>query len=151
MGSLNSFLTRARITRPFSRPGPRKERIEERLALSKLALKTYGILSVRVTSEIFSASLSVLFSSSITQGPPIRTSFRGSPKTIDPSATLCMDLTLLLHGNFGLGDLWLHRSRDLQAMLFLKSERRTNKFPKNRVRPVRLGFELGMELDRKKP
>ena len=41
---LNLLLIVDKISKPFSNPGPRKELIEDRLALSNDALKTSGIL-----------------------------------------------------------------------------------------------------------
>src|SRR4051794_22511349 len=60
------------MRRPSATPGPRKLRIEVRLALSYDALKIKGTLSDRVTPLITSAMNRACFSLSITHGPAIR-------------------------------------------------------------------------------
>src|SRR5579859_3488750 len=60
------------MRRPSARPGPRKLRIEVRLALSYEALKINGRLSDRVTPLMTSAMKSACFSLSITHGPAMR-------------------------------------------------------------------------------
>ena len=65
-------LTRAKISSPFSSPGPLNEEMEERLALSNEALKTYWIPSLSVMSFIFAATSITKSSDSITQGPAIK-------------------------------------------------------------------------------
>ena len=57
---------------PSASPGPRKLRIEVRLALSYEALKINGIFSDRVTPLITSAMNSACFSLSMTHGPAMR-------------------------------------------------------------------------------
>src|SRR5512145_2192135 len=72
MGRPRLSLTAARIARPRSRPGPRYEPRLERLALSKLALKTSAI----PRSEVISARRVAIFKGwvalSMTQGPAMR-------------------------------------------------------------------------------
>ena len=48
-GTLKVFLISSKIFMPSSRPGPLNEKIDDLLALSKLALNTYGIFSFSVT------------------------------------------------------------------------------------------------------
>src|SRR6185295_6622004 len=67
----NSFFTFSRMRSPSSSPGPRKESFEERLALSKLALKIKGNFSLFIIAESAAAHCMVCSSLSITQGPEI--------------------------------------------------------------------------------
>src|SRR5205823_9982417 len=60
------------MRRPSARPGPRKLRIEVRLALSYEALKMNGTFSERVTPLMTSAMNSACFSLSMTHGPAMR-------------------------------------------------------------------------------
>ena len=65
-------LTLDKISSPFSSPGPLKDEIEERFALSNEALKIYWIPSLSVISFIFPATSITKSSDSITQGPAIK-------------------------------------------------------------------------------
>ncbi len=76
MEKLNSDFIFSNIRKPFSSPGPRKESIEERFALSKEALKIYGIPSSSVIETKVSATFRAMLSDSITFIPP--TSTKGS-------------------------------------------------------------------------
>jgi hypothetical protein len=60
------------MRKPSASPGPRKLRIEVRLALSYDALKMKGTFSDRVTPLITSAMNSACFSLSIMHGPAMR-------------------------------------------------------------------------------
>ena len=71
-GTPSSRLTLARISRPFSRPGPRKVVPLLRLALSKLLLKMKGMPRLPVISFSWPATSICNCSDSITQGPAIR-------------------------------------------------------------------------------
>src|SRR5579863_989262 len=82
MGTPWRALTSANNSSPLSRPGPRNDRIDERLALSKLALNTKGIPSARVTVTKWSATSSSTSRSSITLMPPISTNGRSLAKLI---------------------------------------------------------------------
>src|SRR5882724_12784023 len=77
-----SSLTFFRIRKPSFSPGPRKLRMDVRLALSYEALKINGKFSERATPLITSAINSACFSLSITHGPAIRN------RSPDPMRTL---------------------------------------------------------------
>ena len=75
-GTCMSRLMAARMGSPFSRPGPRAEPMEERLALSNEALKMKGMPSSAVILLASAAISRVSPSSSMTQGPAIRKKVR---------------------------------------------------------------------------
>ena len=65
---------RRKISKPSAIPGPLKDLPEERFALSKLALKMYGIFKRRQTDFSVRAISRQRVSLSMTQGPEIRKS-----------------------------------------------------------------------------
>ena len=73
-GTPTSVRMRRRISKPSVIPGPRKDFPDERLALSKLALKIYGILRRPHTDLSVRAISRQRGSLSMTQGPEIRKS-----------------------------------------------------------------------------
>ena len=78
-GSCSSRFTLARISKPLSRPGPRKVLPLERLALSKLLLKMKEMPSAEVISLSVPAVSICNCSDSMTQGPAIRKIGRSRP------------------------------------------------------------------------
>ena len=86
-GRPSSRFTLARISRPLSRPGPRKLVPEERLALSKLLLKMNGMPSAEVISFSVPAVSICNCSDSTTQGPAMRKKGWCSPMSNPQSFT----------------------------------------------------------------
>src|SRR5207248_7484438 len=75
-----------RIRRPSFSPGPRNPFSEDRLALSKEALKMYGNPASAATLAIFSAMARACDSVSMTQGPAIRKRGLPAPRRSLPSS-----------------------------------------------------------------
>src|SRR5262245_5114323 len=83
-GTPAARLTASRMRSPSFMPGPRNERTEERFALSKEALKTYGTPIFRHTAARACAMRTACASLSMTQGPARNAS--GAPPPIARSA-----------------------------------------------------------------
>src|SRR5881396_2380843 len=86
IGSFRSDLILPRIRRPSFSPGPRNPFSEDRLALSKEALKMYGNPASAATLAIFSAMARACDSVSMTQGPAIRKRGLPAPRRSLPSS-----------------------------------------------------------------
>ena len=84
-GTPISRRTRSRALRPASKPRPRKLAAEERLALSKEALKMNGMPRAAVMSRSRSATSRTSASLSTTQGPAIKKNGRSGPTSNAPS------------------------------------------------------------------
>src|SRR5262245_20079406 len=83
-GTPTARLTASRIRSPSARPGPRNDFADERFALSKEALKTYGMPIVRHSDTSACAMRIACSSLSMTQGPARNAS--GAPAPIARSA-----------------------------------------------------------------
>jgi len=79
--------TSARIRRPASSPGPRKDFTEVRFALSYDALKMTGTPQRAAISRMAAAVSSVCAALSITQGPRMKASGLPPPTERDPILT----------------------------------------------------------------
>src|SRR6266404_4464397 len=86
IGSFSSDLILPRIRKPSFRPGPRNPFSEDRLALSKEALKMYGNSASAAILAIFSAIVRACDSVSMTQGPAIRKRGLPAPRRSLPSS-----------------------------------------------------------------
>src|SRR5678815_3138130 len=151
-----------RIFKPSTRPGPRNERIDVRLALSYDALKTSGTRVRCAISASRSASMLACVSLSMTQGPATSTKGWPPPKAMwspswtgdtlviirgadDPRAALrrhrARRASVSRHGFGG-------RARDACGFVLVA---RGDERGEERMRPRRLRFELRMELHRDVP
>src|SRR5438445_10603721 len=88
IGTPNSARTLARIAKPVSRPIPRKDFPDVRLALSKLALKTKKMPSDAQVFLSDAATCRQSFSLSITHGPAIKNNWRGELRFFQMAASL---------------------------------------------------------------
>src|SRR5256885_9599766 len=86
IGSFISDLILPRMRKPSFSPGPRNPLSEERLALSKEALKMYGNPASDAILAIFSAMARACDSVSMTQGPAIRKRALPPPRRSLPSS-----------------------------------------------------------------
>src|ERR1051326_5057926 len=81
-GSPVSSFTSFKSARPFSRPGPRNDSIDVRLALSNDALKTRLIFSSSRSARIVRAIASTCSRDSITHGPAMKSGGLSPPKAM---------------------------------------------------------------------
>lgn len=91
MGTPKRRFTSARMASPLSRPGPLNDLMDERFALSKDALNTYGMPSFAVSSTKIAATSMTMSSASITFMPPISTNGRSFAKVTPPSSSTLFD------------------------------------------------------------
>src|SRR3989338_237132 len=107
--------------------------------------------TLRAMREIFSAWRRTDFSSSITQGPAIRTRLPGFPNVIFPSLT-SLTISTDLHGARVLERFKIPvRARLGTQPQFAVLQRVADEFAEKRVRGIRFGLELGMILAGNKP
>src|SRR5437773_5728497 len=128
-GTPRFSLTACRMRRPSLSPGPRKEAMELRFALSKDDLKMYGTPTRRAASDRAAAIFKACSSLSITQGPAMKAS--GEPPPIARSPVIATRRV---------------RPRPGSALGLTVPLAGTDEAPEERMREHRLRLELGVEL-----
>src|SRR5262245_48814803 len=167
IGIRQRALIAASTRKPSSRPGPRKDRPDVRLALSYDALKMNGTRDRQAISASCPARSVALASLSITHGPAMRTN--GLPPPIEMSPSVSAGTGDIIGGGMPETgqDGWKGPLPPIQPVLCAQRDarrvrrlgvagrlvlmRRADERGKQRMRPRRLRLELGMELHRQVP